>query len=266
MEGRNGPLHRTQGGCHGQYNRATPLTVGLEAAARNCRCPPPPTGPIASPEPAPEATALAGAAPPGGPPGRAEPPPTQADLRPAPRAGPHRLRAAGKGPDPTDLPAPRLAGAGCHSHHRRPHHRPPAPHPRRTGPGPPQQLSPRPLPPPLARPPAGPPLHRRRVGPLRPPRPGRAGWRRHRHRTPRGHGLRHGKGCHRDPVRSTHSFTAYRWGHNWVVLALLARLPFCHRRWAQGPRMGKSRTESVYEKTIGPSWMMLSRRVGRAAR
>jgi hypothetical protein len=42
----------------------------------------------------------------------------------------------------------------------------------------------------------------------------------------------YGKGCHRDPTRSTHSFTAYRWGHKWVVLALLARLPFCRRRWA----------------------------------
>jgi DDE superfamily endonuclease len=42
----------------------------------------------------------------------------------------------------------------------------------------------------------------------------------------------YGKGCHRDPVRSTHSFTAYRWGHKWVVLALLARVPFARRRWA----------------------------------
>src|SRR5437763_4950114 len=41
-----------------------------------------------------------------------------------------------------------------------------------------------------------------------------------------------GKGCHRDPVRSTHSFTAYRWGHKWVVLAMLVRFPFCRRRWA----------------------------------
>jgi hypothetical protein len=24
-------------------------------------------------------------------------------------------------------------------------------------------------------------------------------------------------------VRSTHSFTAYRWGHKWVVLAILNR-------------------------------------------
>src|ERR1700730_8587444 len=42
----------------------------------------------------------------------------------------------------------------------------------------------------------------------------------------------HGKCCHRDPVRSTHSFTAYRWGHKWVVLALLVRFPFATRRWA----------------------------------
>jgi hypothetical protein len=41
----------------------------------------------------------------------------------------------------------------------------------------------------------------------------------------------YGKGCHRDPVRSTHSFTAYRWGHKWVVLALLVRNPFSRRRW-----------------------------------
>jgi len=42
----------------------------------------------------------------------------------------------------------------------------------------------------------------------------------------------YGKGCHRDPVRSTRSFTAYRWGHKWVVLALLVRFPFARRRWA----------------------------------
>lgn len=42
----------------------------------------------------------------------------------------------------------------------------------------------------------------------------------------------YGKGCHRDPVRSTHSFTAFRWGHKWVVLAVLIRFPFSRRRWA----------------------------------
>jgi len=42
----------------------------------------------------------------------------------------------------------------------------------------------------------------------------------------------HGKGCHRDPVRSTHSFTAYRWGHKWVVLTILVQFPFAARPWA----------------------------------
>jgi DDE superfamily endonuclease len=41
-----------------------------------------------------------------------------------------------------------------------------------------------------------------------------------------------GKGCHRDPVRSTHNFTAFRWGHKWVVLAVLVRFPFACRLWA----------------------------------
>jgi hypothetical protein len=41
-----------------------------------------------------------------------------------------------------------------------------------------------------------------------------------------------GKGRHRDPVRSTKSFTAYRWGHKWVVLAILVRFPFATRPWA----------------------------------
>ena len=42
----------------------------------------------------------------------------------------------------------------------------------------------------------------------------------------------YGKGRHRDPVRSTHSYTAYRWGHKWVVLAILVRFPFANRPWA----------------------------------
>jgi DNA-binding transcriptional regulator YiaG len=41
-----------------------------------------------------------------------------------------------------------------------------------------------------------------------------------------------GKACHRDPVRSTHSFTAFRWGHKWVVLTVLVRFPFTRRQWA----------------------------------
>jgi len=42
----------------------------------------------------------------------------------------------------------------------------------------------------------------------------------------------YGKACHRDAVRSTHSYTAYRWGHKWVVLAILVQFPFAARPWA----------------------------------
>jgi hypothetical protein len=42
----------------------------------------------------------------------------------------------------------------------------------------------------------------------------------------------HGKARHRDPVRSTHSYTAWRWGHKWVVLAVLVPLPLARRPWA----------------------------------
>src|SRR5262249_946177 len=42
----------------------------------------------------------------------------------------------------------------------------------------------------------------------------------------------YGKGRHRDPVRSTHSYTAFRWGHKWVVRAVLVRVPGTRRRWA----------------------------------
>lgn len=41
-----------------------------------------------------------------------------------------------------------------------------------------------------------------------------------------------GKGCHRDPVRSTRSLTVFRWGHKWVVLSALVRFPFTRRLWA----------------------------------
>ena len=41
-----------------------------------------------------------------------------------------------------------------------------------------------------------------------------------------------GKGRHRDGVRSTHSYIAYRWGHKWVVVSVLVKLPFATRPWA----------------------------------
>jgi len=49
-----------------------------------------------------------------------------------------------------------------------------------------------------------------------------------------GHKGKHvyGKTRHRDAVRSTHSFTAWRYGHKWVVLAVLVKFPFAARRWA----------------------------------
>jgi hypothetical protein len=49
-----------------------------------------------------------------------------------------------------------------------------------------------------------------------------------------GHKGKHvyGKARHRDPVRSSHSFTAWRYGHKWVVLAVLVRFPFATRPWA----------------------------------
>jgi hypothetical protein len=41
-----------------------------------------------------------------------------------------------------------------------------------------------------------------------------------------------GKARHRDPLRSSHAFTAWRYGHKWVVLAVLVRFPFAARPWA----------------------------------
>ena len=42
----------------------------------------------------------------------------------------------------------------------------------------------------------------------------------------------YGKGCHRDAVRSSHRFTAYRWGHKWVALVVLVKVPWSSRKWA----------------------------------
>ena len=42
----------------------------------------------------------------------------------------------------------------------------------------------------------------------------------------------YGKARHRDPVRSSHAYTAWRYGHKWVVLAVLVKVPFAARRWA----------------------------------
>jgi hypothetical protein len=42
----------------------------------------------------------------------------------------------------------------------------------------------------------------------------------------------YGKARHRDAVRSSHAYTAHRYGHKWVVLAVLVRFPFAVRPWA----------------------------------
>ena len=42
----------------------------------------------------------------------------------------------------------------------------------------------------------------------------------------------YGKARHRDPVRSSRAYTARRYGHRWVVLAVLVRFPFGTRPWA----------------------------------
>lgn len=39
----------------------------------------------------------------------------------------------------------------------------------------------------------------------------------------------YGKGCHRDAARSTDSMTTYKYGHKWVVLAIVVQLPFTAR-------------------------------------
>ena len=42
----------------------------------------------------------------------------------------------------------------------------------------------------------------------------------------------YGKGRHRDAVRSSRNYTAFRYGHKWVVLAVLVSFPFAQRPWA----------------------------------
>lgn len=42
----------------------------------------------------------------------------------------------------------------------------------------------------------------------------------------------YGKARHRDAVRSSHSHTVFRYGHKWIVLAILIELPGCSRPFA----------------------------------
>jgi hypothetical protein len=62
----------------------------------------------------------------------------------------------------------------------------------------------------------------------------------------------YGKARHRDPLRSSRSFTAWRWGHKWVVLAVLVRFPFAPRPWALPVRVAPYRSEQDNRKRGRP--------------
>jgi hypothetical protein len=55
----------------------------------------------------------------------------------------------------------------------------------------------------------------------------------------------YGKARHRDAVRSSHSYTAWRYGHKWVVLAVLVKFPFTTRLWALPVLIDLYRTPEV---------------------
>lgn len=58
----------------------------------------------------------------------------------------------------------------------------------------------------------------------------------------------YGKGCHRDAVRSTRSYTAYRWGHKWIVLVILVKFPFATRPWGLPVLVALYRSKDWNEK------------------
>ncbi len=60
-----------------------------------------------------------------------------------------------------------------------------------------------------------------------------------------------GKGRHRDAVRSSHAYTAFRYGHKWVVLAVLVRFPFASRPWALPILVALYRSPSQDQKKRG---------------
>ena len=54
----------------------------------------------------------------------------------------------------------------------------------------------------------------------------------------------HGKARHRDPTRSSHAFSAWRYGHTWVVPAVLVEFPFAARPWALPVLVDLDRSEA----------------------
>lgn len=77
----------------------------------------------------------------------------------------------------------------------------------------------------------------------------------------------YGKGCHRDAARSTDSMTTYKYGHKWVVLAIVVRLPFTARPWALPilAALARSKKQDEQEKrrhkTTGDIARVLMRRL-----
>ena len=77
----------------------------------------------------------------------------------------------------------------------------------------------------------------------------------------------YGKGCHRDASRSTDNATTYKYGHKWVVLAMVVRLPFTTRPWALPilAALARSKKEDDKEnrrhKTTGDLARLLMRRL-----
>jgi hypothetical protein len=62
----------------------------------------------------------------------------------------------------------------------------------------------------------------------------------------------YGKARHRDPVRSTHSYTAWRYGHRWVAWAVLVKFPFAARPWALPVRIDLYRSAEDDRKRNRP--------------
>lgn len=58
----------------------------------------------------------------------------------------------------------------------------------------------------------------------------------------------YGKSRHRDAVRSSRSYTAFRYGHKWVVLAVLVQLPYSKRPWALPCLVALYRSEADNKK------------------
>lgn len=58
----------------------------------------------------------------------------------------------------------------------------------------------------------------------------------------------YGKGCHHDSVRSSDNHKVYRWGHRWIVLAVVVHFPFCSRPWALPVLTALYRPEELNKK------------------